>query len=111
MLQKIKESVATIFAHIIKLDHRDIQQSAPLFCELMGEDFDISIDEATKLLQNVLNNDYDINLHIDVVANALKNDMLSKYHLLSQLNRIIYSGEFSDSDYEFFEYFEKKLGL
>ena len=111
MLQKIKKSVATIFAHIIKLEHRDIQKSAPLFCDLMGEDFDISIDEAKGLLSDVLSSDYDIDAHIEIVANALKDDILSKYHLLSQLNHIIYSGEFSDSDYEFFENFEKRLGL
>ena len=109
MLQKIKRSVAVVFAHIIKLDHRDITKSSPLFCELMSEDFDISDDEAKELLLEVLSSEYDIEEHIGIISQALKDDMLSKYHIFEQLNHIIYSDDFSDSDYEFFEHLKEKL--
>jgi hypothetical protein len=36
MEQKIKRSVGTLLAHIIKVDGRDIKKEAPLFCALMG---------------------------------------------------------------------------
>ena len=109
MLQKIKKSVASVFAHIIKLEHRDIAKSSPLFCELMGEDFAVSEDEAKELLLEALSSDEDIDKHIEIIAQALQGDMLSKYHLFEQLNHIIYSDDFSDSDYEFFEHLKEKL--
>jgi len=109
MLQKIKKSVAVVFAHIIKLDDRDIESSYPLFAKLMGEDFALGDDEAKELLLEALNSDSDIDSDIEIIAQALKGDILSKYHLFEQLNHIIYSDEFSDSDYEFFEYLKEKL--
>ena len=36
MGQKIKESVGTLLAHIIKVDHRDVEKETPIFCKIMG---------------------------------------------------------------------------
>ncbi len=41
MEKKIKKSVGILLAHIIKVDHRDIEKSVPLFCELMGQNFNV----------------------------------------------------------------------
>ena len=40
MEKKIKKSVATLLAHIIKIYHIDIEKEATLFCKIMEIDFD-----------------------------------------------------------------------
>ena len=51
MEKKIKKSVATLLAHIIKIDNRDIAKEAPLFCKLMEMDFDCDSEEAKTFLK------------------------------------------------------------
>jgi len=109
MEKKIKESVGTLLAHIIKVDNRDIEKEAPLFCEIMGQDFDCSDDEAKAFLYKMMDEEYDLDEHIDIINEALCDDKLSKFHLLEQLNHIIYSDEISEEDYKIFEDIKNKL--
>ena len=109
MEKRIKESVGTLLAHIIKADHRDVEKEAPLFCAIMGEDFGCSEEEARAFLTKALQTDYNLDEHIDVINQALCEDKLSKFHLLEQLNHIIYSDKISEEDYAFFEKIKKRL--
>ncbi len=109
MEQKIKRSVATLLAHIIKIDNRDVEKEASLFCSLMGQSFGCNKEEAVSFLRAVMVEDYDIDEHIDIISEALKNDKLSKMHILEQLNHIIYSDTISPKDYKFFERIKKRL--
>ena len=109
METKLKNSVAILLAHIIKVDHRDIEKEAPLFCQLMGEDFDCDTDEAKGILERVIAEPYDLDTHIGIIAQALKDDRLSKYHLLEQINHMIYSDTIDPQDYEIFEKIKKRL--
>ncbi len=109
MEKKIKRSVATLLAHIIKVDKRDIEKEAPLFCSIMGKDFQCDEKEAIKFLKQSLQEEYNLDEHIDIIKDALKNDKISKMHLLEQLNHIIYSDTISDEDYQIFEKVKKKL--
>ena len=109
MEKQIKESVGTLLAHIIKVDNRDVKKEAPLFCELMGQNFNCNPDEAETFLYAMMNKDYDLDKHIDVINEALCDDKLSKFHLLEQLNHIIYSDTISEEDYKIFEDIKKRL--
>jgi len=109
MEKKIKESVGRLLAYIIKVDNRDIEKEAPLFCEIMGQDFECSEDEAKALLYEVMDQEYDLDEHIAVINQALCNDRLSKFHLLEQINHIIYSDEIGEEDYKIFENIKNKL--
>ncbi len=109
MEKRIKESVGTLLAHIIKVDHRDIEKEAPLFCEIMGQNFDCTEEEARAFLEEVIDREYDLDKHIDIINQALCEDKLSKYHLLEQLNHIIYSDKISEEDYNIFEDIKKRL--
>jgi uncharacterized tellurite resistance protein B-like protein len=109
MERKIKESVAVLLAHIIKMDKRDVEKSAPLFCRFMKEDFECSETEARDYLDSVLSGSYDLEKHLSVINEALCNDRLSKLHIMEQLNHIIYSDSFSDEDYAEFEKIKDKL--
>jgi uncharacterized tellurite resistance protein B-like protein len=109
MEKKIKESVGTLLAHIIKVDKRDIAKEAPLFCEIMGQNFDCSADEAEAFLRDIIEKDYDLDKHIEIINQALCDDRISKYHLLEQLNHIIYSDKISEEDYKIFEDIKERL--
>ncbi len=109
MEKRIKESVGTLLAHIIKVDHRDIEKEAPLFCEIMGQNFDCTEEEARAFLEEVIDKEYDLDKHIDIINQALCEDKLSKYHLLEQLNHIIYSDKISEEDYKIFEDIKERL--
>jgi len=109
MEKKIKESVGTLLAHIIKVDKRDIEKEAPLFCEIMGQDFECSTEEAKEYLYKMMDEEYDLDKHIKIINQALCDDKLSKYHLLEQINHIIYSDEISEEDYRIFEDIKNKL--
>ena len=105
MEQKLKTSVATLLAHIIKIDKRDIEKEAPLFCKIMGRDFDCEPEEATRFLHTVMQDEYEYDLdeHLKIINEALCNDQLSKMHIMEQLNHIIYSDKITERDYEEFE--------
>ncbi len=109
MEKRIKESVGTLLAHIIKIDHRDIEKEAPLFCEIMGQNFDCTEEEARAFLEEVIDKEYDLDKHIDIINQALCEDKLSKYHLLEQLNHMIYSDKISEEDYKIFEDIRNRL--
>ncbi|MEY3001833.1 MAG: hypothetical protein RLZZ428_208 [Pseudomonadota bacterium] len=109
MNRALTKSVAILFAEIIKMDHRDVEKSVPLFCQVMGEDFNASSDEVKDLLYKLMDETYDLDAHIEMINKGLCEDKLSKYHLLEQLNHIIYSGEISPQDYAYFEKIKNKL--
>ena len=109
MEKKIKESVGTLLAHIIKIDNRDVAKEAPLFCEIMGQNFDCSQEEAENFLYAMMNKEYDLDGHIAIINDALCEDKLSKFHLLEQLNHIIYSDTISEEDYKIFEDIKERL--
>jgi uncharacterized tellurite resistance protein B-like protein len=109
MEKKIKESVGTLLAHIIKVDNRDIEKEAPLFCEIMGRNFSCSDEEAKAFLYDIIERDYDLDAHVEIINQALRDDKLSKFHLLEQLNHMIYSDRISPQDYRIFEEIKNKL--
>jgi len=109
MEKKIKESVGTLLAHIIKVDDRDVQKEAPLFCQLMGQDFNCAHDEAEAMLNEILEKEYDLDEHISIINQALSEDKLSKYHILEQLNHMIYSDTIAPEDYKVFDDIKNKL--
>ena len=109
MEQKIKESVGALMAYIIKIDNRDIEKETPVFCDIMGVDFNCTQDEAKEILHAVMSEEYDLDEHIERINQALCEDKLSKFHLLEQLNHVIYSDTISPNDYEIFEEIKEKL--
>ena len=109
MEKKIKESVGTLLAHIIKIDHRDIKKEAPLFCEMMGQNFDCNPEDAETFLYALMHKEYDLDAHIGIINDALSKDKLSKFHLLEQINHIIYSDDISEEDYSVFENIKERL--
>ncbi len=109
MDKRIKESVGTLLAHIIKIDNRDVEKEAPLFCKLMGESFDCSTEEAKGFLTRLVHSDYDLEEHLDIINDALCNDRLSKMHVMEQLNHIIYSDKITEQDYKEFERIKDRL--
>ena len=109
MEQKIKESVGALLAHIIKVDNRDVKKEAPLFCTLMGQNFECSNEEAEILLHSIIETDYDLDEHVNIINQALCDDKLSKLHILEQLNHMIYSDDITPEDYKIFEDIKNKL--
>ncbi len=109
MENKIKKSVATLLAHIIKIDKRDLEKEEPLFCKLLGDDFNCDKEESKRILKTILNEDYDLDEHINIINDALKDDKFSKMHILKQFNHIIYSDKIEPKDYEEFERVKKAL--
>jgi len=109
MEKKIKRSVATLLAHIIKVDNRDIDKEAPLFCKIMGQDFDCDPKEAKAFLYTVMQDEYDIDEHLAIINDALCNNRIDKMHLLEQINHIIYSDKITEKDYEEFEKIKNAL--
>ena len=109
MDKKIKESVATLLAHIIKTDNRDIEKEAPLFCDIMGQDFECSKEEAESFLNEFMDREHDMDAHLKIIKDALCEDRISKYHLMEQLNHIIYSDTIQPDDYAFFEKVKSEL--
>jgi len=109
MENRLKESVGTLLAHIIKIDKRDVEKEAPLFCEIMGQNFDCYSDEAETFLYAMMNKEYDLDKDIGIINDALCDDKLSKFHLLEQLNHIIYSDTISEEDYKIFEDIKERL--
>jgi len=109
MQQKIKESVGTLLAHIIKVDNRSIEKEAPIFCDIMGQNFDCSHDEAKDFLYKIMDEEYDLDEHVTIINQALCEDKLSKLHILEQLNHVIYSDTISPGDYKIFEDIKNKL--
>ncbi|SFV64896.1 hypothetical protein MNB_SV-6-344 [hydrothermal vent metagenome] len=109
MEKTIKRSVATLLAHIIKIDNRDIEKEAPVFCRIMEKNFECNQEEAYDFLVSVMQEDYDLDEHISVISDALCGDQLSKMHLMEEINHIIYSDTITEQDYKEFEKIKEKL--
>ncbi len=104
MDKAIKESVATLFCHAIKLDNKDLRVEQPIFCRFMGEDFDCDSQESKELLEKVMEKDCDdIDTHISIISSALYNEPYFKMNILKQLNHIIFRSRMRTEDYEFFD--------
>ena len=110
MDEMIKESVATLFCHAIKLDDKDVIVEQPIFCRFMGQDFDCKSEEAKKLLKEIMERDEgNIDTHISIVSNALHNEPYKKMNILKQLNHIIFKSKIRDEDYEYFDKVKKSF--
>ena len=104
MDKMIKESVATLFCHAIKLDDKDLKVEKPLFCRFMGQDFDCNDKDAEALLDKIMSEESgNIDTHISIVSNALYNEPYWKMNILKQLNHIIFKSNIRDEDYDFFD--------
>ena len=100
----IKESVAALFCHVIKVDNKDLDAERPLFCRFIKQDFpDMSEDDAKKLLDEVMEKEYNIDTQISMIANALHNEVYTKMSVLKQLNHIIVKSNLNDDDYDLFD--------
>lgn len=99
----LKESVAALFCHVIKLDGKDLDAERPLFCRFMKQDFNTSKDESSELLDKVMGNEYNIDTHISMIANGLINETYTKMSVLKQLNHIIVRSKLEDNDYDLFD--------
>jgi len=99
----IKESVAALFCHVIKLDNKDLDAERPLFCRFMKQDFNMTREESDKLLDEVMEKDYNIDTQISIIANALHNETYTKMSVLKQLNHIITKSNLEDDDYDLFD--------
>jgi len=100
----IKESVAALFCHVIKLDDKDIDIERPLFCRFMRQDFpNMTEEEARSLLTEVMSKEYNIDTQISIIANALHNEIYTKMSVLKQLNHIIVKNKLNDDDYDLFD--------
>ena len=103
MDRMIKESVAALFCHVIKLDNKDLDAERPLFCRFMKQDFDMRREESDRLLDEVMQKDYNIDTQISIIANALHNETYTKMSVLKQLNHIITKSNLEDEDYDLFD--------
>jgi len=104
MDKMLKESVAALFCHIIKMDNKDIDAERPLFRRFMKQDFPSMTDEeACKLLDEVMEKEYNIDTQIAMIANALHNETYTKMSVLKQLNHIMIKSKLIDEDYDLFD--------
>ena len=99
----IKESVAALFCYVIKMDNKDLSAERPLFCRFMYQDFSCSCEEANRLLDEVMDKEYNIDTEISIIANALHNETYTKMSVLKQLNHIIVKSNLQDDDYDLFD--------
>jgi len=104
MDKMLKESVAALFCHVIKMDDKDIEAERPLFRRFMKQDFPSMTDEeACNLLDEVMEKEYNIDTQISMIANALHNETYTKMSVLKQLNHIIVKSKLVDADYDLFD--------
>jgi len=99
----LKESVAVLFCHVIKLDDKDLDAERPLFCRYMKQDFDMPREESSALLDKVMEGEYNIDTHISMITNGLMNETYTKVSVLKQLNHIIVRSKLEDEDYDLFD--------
>jgi hypothetical protein len=104
MDKMLKESVASLFCQAIKMEDKDIDTERPLFCRFMRQDFPSMTDaEACKLLDEVMEKEYNIDTQIAIIANALHNETYTKVSVIKQLNYIIVKSNLRDEDYDLFD--------
>ncbi len=99
----LKESVAVLFCHVIKLDDKDLESERPLFCRFMEQDFNMLEEDAMELFDKVMEGDYHVDTHIAMIANGLVNETYTKMSVLKQLNHIIVRSKLEDEDYDLFD--------
>jgi uncharacterized tellurite resistance protein B-like protein len=99
----LKESVAALFCHVIKLDDKDLDTERPLFARYMKQDFGSSKEESCALLDKVMEKEYNIDTQISMIANGLMNETYTKMSVLKQLNHIIVRSKLEDEDYDLFD--------
>ncbi len=100
----LKESVAALFCHVIKMNNKDMEIERPLFCRFIKQDFPSTSDEeACALLDSVLEKEYNIDTQISILANGLYNEVYTKMSVLKQLNHIIFKSKIEDDDYKLFD--------
>jgi len=99
----LKESVASLFCHVIKITDKDLNVERPLFCKFMNQDFNTTCEESNALLDNVMEKEYNIDTQISIIANGLVNETYTKMSVLKQLNHIIVRSKLSDEDYDLFD--------
>jgi len=100
----LKESVAVLFSHLIKVHNKDLNAERPLFCRFMKQNFAASEDEVNTLFDKVMaEDDYNIDTHISMIANGLVNETYTKMSVLKQLNHIILKSKLVDEDYDLFD--------
>jgi hypothetical protein len=110
MDKMLKESVATLFCHAIKLDNKDLKLEKPIFCRFMGQNFDCNSKESQDILKKVMNKKCDnIDTHISIITNALHNDPYTKMSILKELNHIIFRSKLRAEDYDFFDKVKKSF--
>ena len=103
MDRMLKEAVAALFCHVIKLDNKDLELERPLFCRFMNQNFDTKKNDSCTLLDEVMEKEYNIDTQIAMIANALHNETYTKMSLLKQLNHIIVRSKLEDEDYDLFD--------
>jgi len=108
MDKMLKESVAALFCHVIKMDNKDIDAERPLFRRFMKLDFPSMTDEeACNLLDKVIEKEYNIDTQISIIANGLHNEAYTKMSVLKQLNHIIIKSKLENEDYDLFDKVKK----
>jgi len=104
MDKMLKESVAALFCHVIKINDKDIDAERPLFRRFMKQDFpSMTDDEACSLLDEVMEKEYNIDTQISILTNGLHNEIYTKMSVLKQLNHIIVKSKLADADYDLFD--------
>jgi len=104
MDKMLKESVAALFCHVIKMDDKDIDAERPLFRRFIKQDFPSTTDEeACALLDKVMEKEYNIDTQISILANGLHTETYTKMSVLKQLNHIIVKSKLVDEDYDLFD--------
>ena len=107
----LKESVAALFCHVIKMDNKNIDKERPLFCRFMQQDFNCDCKEANILLDNTMEKEFNIDTQISIISNALSNETYQKMSILKQLNHIIIKDNLNADDYEVFDKLKKAFAL
>ena len=107
----LKESVAALFCHVIKMDKKNIDKERPLFCRFMKQDFDCDCEEANLLLTETMEKEFNIDTQISIIANALSNETYQKMSILKQLNHIIIKDNLHTDNYEIFDKLKKAFAL
>ena len=107
----LKESVAALLCYIIKIDNKDVHKERPLFCRFMQQNFDYPCEDLSKIYYEMLEQDYNIDTHISIIANALTNKTYEKVSILKQINHLIIKDNPHTDDYDVFDKVKKAFGL
>jgi len=111
MDRMLKEAVAALFCHIIKIDNKNIDKERPLFCRFMQQNFNSSCEELMNLYDETLEKEYNIDTQISIIANALSNRTYEKVSILKQINHLIIKDHPHTEDYEVFDKVKKAFDL